>query len=261
VASSSTGFTFQSFDLVNGRWIISASVTSDSEFRLLWSAYEGRNKIRFQRGKRGSRTSINLDLFLKLVTRQIKSTNPFATLSQAITFYGRCNAVKEQDFDLLKRISNFLLEYDIISSSHHSALRDEILLRIPSKRTAEIIRLAKAQKDAEEALARQNAEEEEEERFWSSPAVAEEVARAETAHQVAPPSQELVVLSRSSESGVPPIEPLERGRFPSRVKILAEELAIIVALELQELQPCQVLRDPRSILPFLAHKRGVCVFS
>lgn len=230
MASSSTGFTFQSFDLVNGRWIIPASVTSDSKFRLLWSAYEGRNKIRFQRpGERGSRTSINLDLFLKLVTRQIKSTNPFATLSQAITFYGRCNAVKEQDFDLLKRISDFLLEYDLISSSHHSALRDEISLRIPSKRIAEIIRLAKAQKDAEEALARQKAEEEEEERFWSSPAVAEEVARAETAHQVAPPSQELVVLSRPSESGVPPIEPLERGRSPSCVKILAEELAIIVA--------------------------------
>jgi hypothetical protein len=70
-----------------------------------------------------------------LVTGQIKSTNPFATLSQAITFYERCNAVKEQDFDLLKRISDFLLEYNLISASHHSALRDKISLRILQKET------------------------------------------------------------------------------------------------------------------------------
>jgi hypothetical protein len=104
-----------------------------------------------------------------------------------------------------------------------------ISLRIPAKRAAETVRLVKARKDAEEALARQKAEKEEEERFCNSPAVAEEVACAESAHQVAPPSQELVVLTGPSEPGVPPIEPLERGRLPSRVKISAEELAIIVA--------------------------------
>jgi hypothetical protein len=206
MASSSTGFSYQSFDVINGRWIIPASIISDSEFNLLWTAYEGRNKVRFQRRERGSRTNIHLDLFLKLVTKQIKSTNPFATLSQAITFYKRCNAIKEQDFDLLKRISEFLLEYGLLSASHHSSLRDEISLRIPAKRAAETVRLVKARKDAEEALARRKAEEEEEERFWNSPAVAEEVARAESAHQVAPLSQELVVLTGPSEPGVPPIE-------------------------------------------------------
>lgn len=124
MASSSTGFSHHSFDLINGKWIIPTSVSSDSEFKLLWTAYEGRDRVRFLRGERGSRTSIPLDIFLRLVTRQIKSTCPAATPSQAIRFYGYCNAVREQDFDLLKRILNFLLEYKIISPGQHSSLRE-----------------------------------------------------------------------------------------------------------------------------------------
>jgi hypothetical protein len=231
MASSSIGVTHHSFDLINGRWIIPQLVTSDREFRLLWTAYEGRNRRRFLRGERGSRTDIPTDLFLKLVTGQIKSTNPFSTLSQAITFYGFCNAVREQDFDLLKRIIDFLLEYEIISLGQHSQLKDEICRRIPAKRAAETIRLARAQRAREEALARQRAEREEEE-FWNSPEVEAEVARAEVAHQVAPPAQELVVLAGppgGAESGAPPVEPLERGHSPSRVRISGEELALIVA--------------------------------
>jgi hypothetical protein len=181
MAFSSTGVTHHSFDLINGRWIIPTLVASDNEFRLLWTAYEGRNKVRFQRGERGSATNIPLDLFLKLVTRQIKSTNPFSTLSQAITFYGLCNAVREQDFDLLKRISDFLLDYEIILARQHSQLRDEICSKIPAKRTAETIRLVRAQRASEEALARQRALEEQEEAFWSSPEVAAKLAKAETA--------------------------------------------------------------------------------
>jgi hypothetical protein len=193
MASSSTGVTHHSFDLINERWIIPQLVTSDREFRLFWTAYEGRNRRRFLRGERGSRTDIPTDLFLKLVTGQIKSTNPFSTLSQAITFYGFCNA--EQDFDLLKRILDFLLEYKIISLGQHLQLKDEICRRIPTKRAAGTIRLARAQRAREEALARKRAEREEE-KFWNSPEVVVEVARAEVAHRVAPPAQELVVLAR-----------------------------------------------------------------
>jgi hypothetical protein len=93
MASSSNGFTFQDYDLINGKWIIPASVTSDTEFKLLWTAYEGRNKVRFWKGEKRSSTDIPLDIFLRLVTGEIKSTNPFATLEQAIRFYGLCNAV------------------------------------------------------------------------------------------------------------------------------------------------------------------------
>jgi hypothetical protein len=56
------------------------------------------------------------------------------------------------------------------------------------------------------------------------------VARAEVAHLEAsppPPSQELVVLTGTS--GVPPIKPLDTGRSPSRVRISAEELALIIS--------------------------------
>lgn len=232
MASSSTGVSHHSFDLINGRWIISMLVTSDAEFKLLWTAYEGRNRVKFERGERRSRTDIPLDIFLRLVTRQIRSTNPVSTLSQVITFYGFCNAVREQDFDLLKRISDFLLDYDIISAGQHSRLRDEICSKIPAKRAAETIRLVRARRQREEALARQQAEEREEEAFWSSPEVLVEVARAETAHQTVPPVQELVVLAGAPggpELGMPPIEPLESGHSPSRIRISAEELALIVA--------------------------------
>jgi hypothetical protein len=89
-------------------------VTLDAELKLLWTAYEGRNKVRFWKGEKRSSTDIALDIFLRLVTKQIKSTNPFATLEQAIRFYGLCEAVREQDFDLLKRILDFLVEYHIL---------------------------------------------------------------------------------------------------------------------------------------------------
>jgi hypothetical protein len=72
--------------------------------------------------------------FLKLVTNQIKSTNPSNTLSQAITFYGLCDSVREQDFDLLKQISDFLLEYKILSEHKWNQLREEITLHIPAKK-------------------------------------------------------------------------------------------------------------------------------
>lgn len=88
---------------------------------------------------------------------------------------------------------------------------------------------------SEEALARQRAAEQEKEEFWDSPAVAAEVAQAEEAHKelnINIPSQELVVLTGprgGSETGVPPVEPLEKGHLPFRVRISAEELALIVA--------------------------------
>jgi hypothetical protein len=43
---------------------------------------------------------------------QIKSTNPFSTIEQAIRFNGLCNVVREQDFDLLKHIIDFLVQYN-----------------------------------------------------------------------------------------------------------------------------------------------------
>jgi hypothetical protein len=136
MASGSTGFAFHSADLINGRWIIPSSVTGDAEFELLWTAYEGRSLSRYQRGERGSRSNIPLDIFLKLVTGQIKSTNPFNTLEQAIRFYGLCNSVREQDFDLLKHILDFLVQYKILTVEQRSRLRSEISLGIPAKREA-----------------------------------------------------------------------------------------------------------------------------
>lgn len=230
MASSSQGFSYHNFDLINGKWIILASVTSDAEFKLTWTAYEGRDKICFWKGERGSSNSIHLDIFL-LVTRQIKSTNPFKTLEQAIRFYGLCNLVREQDFDLLKRISDFVVEYHLLSEEHRDLLRTEISLRIPAKRAADIARLVKKRKESEEALALRLAEERKEEDFWASPEVAAEVARAERAHlksRPALPLQELVVLT-GPQPGQPPIEPLESGHSPSRIRISSEELALIVA--------------------------------
>jgi hypothetical protein len=43
MASSSTPSVHNSLDIINGRWIIPKAVTDDAEFRLLWSAYEGRD--------------------------------------------------------------------------------------------------------------------------------------------------------------------------------------------------------------------------
>jgi hypothetical protein len=202
---------------------------------LLWTAYEGRSLPRFQRGERGSRSNIQLDIFLKLVTGQIKSTNPFSTLEQAIRFYGLCNSLREQDFDLIKHILEFLVQYKILNVEQRSGLRSEISLRIPAKREAKIAKLGRAQNEKEEALAKRVAEEQEEERFWNDPEVVAEVARAEVAHLEAnlhPPLQELVVLAGppgGSDSAMPPVEPLEKGHLPSRVRIPAEELALIVA--------------------------------
>jgi hypothetical protein len=192
---------------------------------------------RFQRGERGSRSNIQLDIFLKLVTGQIKSTNPFSTLEQAIRFHGLCNSVREQVFDLIKHILDFLVQYKILNVEQRSRLRSEISLRIPAKREAEIARLARAQNEKKEALAKRVAEEQEEERFWNDPEVVAEVARAKVAHLEAnphPPSQKLVVLAGplgGSNSGMPPVKPLEKGHLPSRVRILAEELALIVAFK------------------------------
>jgi hypothetical protein len=122
------------------------------------------------------------------------------------------------------------VRYKILSVEQRTCLRKEISLRIPAKREAETARLARIQKEREEALARRVAEEQEEERFWNDPEVLAEVARAEVAHLEAsppPPSQELMVLTGAP--GVPPIEPLDPGRSPSRVRISAKELALIVS--------------------------------
>lgn len=232
-SSNSAGSSPQSFDFVSGKWVVSKLVTADPEFRLLWTAYEGRNKVRFERGERGSASNIHLDIFLKLVTNQIRSTNPFSTISQAIVFYGICQAVREQDFDLLKRISDFLLDYKILSEHKWNQLRDGISLRILAKRTAEIVRLARRQRSAQEALSQRRAEVEDE-AFWNSPEVAAELTVAESALDPPqnPPAQELVVLTgpiTAAGSGVPPVGPLEANRSPSLVRISAEELALIVA--------------------------------
>jgi hypothetical protein len=139
-----------------------------------------------------------LDTFLKLVSNDIRCSDIFNTLSQAITFYVFCSAVREQDFDLLKRILNFLVEYNILSEERRSLLRDEISIRIPANRAAETARLARAQRTAQEVLAQQRAEEEDE-AFWASPAVQAEVAQAERAHEAPsnPPAQELAPACRT----------------------------------------------------------------
>jgi hypothetical protein len=66
------------------------------------------------------------------------------------------------------------------------------------------------------------------EAFWASPAVEAELALAKRALDPAParPSQELVVVPDPTG---PPIEQVKRGHSPSKVRISAEELAIIVA--------------------------------
>jgi hypothetical protein len=114
MASSSSPSAHNSFDIINGRWIIPMSITGDAEFRLLWCAYEGRDRARFLREESSARNNTNLDIFLKLVTNNIRSTNPEATYSQAIVYYGLCSAIREQDFDFLKRIIDFLVEYNIL---------------------------------------------------------------------------------------------------------------------------------------------------
>jgi hypothetical protein len=149
------------------------------------------------------------------------------TLSHAIVYYGLCSAVREQDFDLLKRIIDFLVEYNILSDERRARLREEISIRIPAKRVVETARLARRQRTAEEALAQRQAELADE-AFSASPEVQAEVAAAERALEPVPtlPSQDLVVLPDPSG---PPIEPLERGHSPSKVRISAEELDLIVA--------------------------------
>jgi hypothetical protein len=67
-SSNSAGTSLHSFDFVSGKWVIPKSVVADCEFRLLWAAYEGRNKVRFERGERGFANNIHLNIFLKLVT-------------------------------------------------------------------------------------------------------------------------------------------------------------------------------------------------
>jgi hypothetical protein len=50
-SSNSASIPPHSFDLVSGKWFIPKSVTADSEYKLLWTAYEGRNKVRFEKGE------------------------------------------------------------------------------------------------------------------------------------------------------------------------------------------------------------------
>lgn len=124
------------------------------------------------------------------------------------------------------------MEYQILSEEHRSQLRQEISLRIPAKREAEVAKLLRKRKTAQEALVERLVEEQVEEDFWNSPEVIAEVAKAEVAHlenTANPPSQELVVLAAPAGPEVPPIQPIESDRSPSRVKISAEELAILVA--------------------------------
>jgi hypothetical protein len=59
------------------------------------------------------------------------------------------------------------VQYKILSVEQRTRLRNEISLRIPAKREAETARLARIQKEREEALARRVAEEQEEEQFWN----------------------------------------------------------------------------------------------
>jgi hypothetical protein len=125
MASSSTDVTrSQSFDMINGKWIVLSAITADPEFRLLWKAYEGRDRRRFLRGETRAKNDENLDTFLKLASNQIHSTNPFGTLYQAIVFFGLCSQVREQDFDLLKRIFDFLVEYHILKEERKEQLRE-----------------------------------------------------------------------------------------------------------------------------------------
>jgi hypothetical protein len=133
----------------------------------------------------------------------------------------------------LKQISDLLLEYKILSEHKWNQLREKITLRIPKKRANEIVRLARRQRAAQEALAQKQVEEEDE-AFWNSSEVEAELAIAERAivpPQNPPPSQQLVVLTgpiTAAGSGEPPFVPLE-GQSPSLVRIFAEELALIVA--------------------------------
>jgi hypothetical protein len=137
---------------------------------------------------------------------------------------------------LLKRLITFLKEYDLISKGQESALRSEFSTRIPEKRAAEVIRLARAQHAAQEALARERAQraaeaarkaKREEEEYWNFPEVLAEVAAAETAHlqRSSNPAQELIVLAEPS----PELEPSIPANPSFRVRISAEELALIVS--------------------------------
>lgn len=165
------------------------------------------------------------------MTGQIKG-NPYNVINQAIVFYAFYSAIEEKDFELLKRIIAFLKEYDLITEGQELALR-----RNPSKRAAEVIRLARAQYAAHEALARERAQraaeaarraEREEEEYWNSPEVLSELAEAETAHlqRTSNPAQDLIVLAEPS----PDLEPPIPANPSSRVRMSAEELALIVSL-------------------------------
>jgi hypothetical protein len=197
MASSSTGTSkSQGFDIINGKWIIHSAVTGDPEFRLLWTAYKGRNRVRFLREETEAKNDASLDTFLKLASNKIHSTNPFGTLYQAIVYYGLCSSVREQDFDLLKSILDFFVEYHILTEARKDQLREEISIRVPAKRAADTARIARRQRTAEEALAQRHAELADE-AFWESAEVKAEVEQAEKALETpsVAPSQELVVLA------------------------------------------------------------------
>jgi hypothetical protein len=121
-----------------------------------------REQSTFLRGETSSSNKVHRNTFLKLVTNNIRCPDIYNTHSQAITFYGFCSAVREQDFDLLKRILNFLVEYNILSEERSSWLREKISIWFSAKRAAETARLVRAQRTTQEALAQQRAEEEDE---------------------------------------------------------------------------------------------------
>jgi hypothetical protein len=83
MASSSQGVTHDAVDFLFGRWKVPRIIATDSEFRLILSAYEGRNRPAFLRGFRDSANNIDRDIFLKLATEQIKC-NPYNIINQAI---------------------------------------------------------------------------------------------------------------------------------------------------------------------------------
>jgi hypothetical protein len=80
-----------------------------------------------------------------------------------------------------------------------------------------VARLARSQKEREEALARRAAEEEAEAAFWINPEVIAELAQAERALEPPPapvaPAQELIVLAGPPEGPDSGLALVEKGSF------------------------------------------------
>lgn len=236
------------------------------EFLTLCNAYEGRSKAAYDQGIQESPFyNDNRNTFLCLVRkRSLNVSQIFSTLHTAIRTFQTSNSIASRDYDLIRKLVDFVYGYNLICDTQWPLLRDEIHLRQRDLKGQEAQalaqrlqreRVASRARIVEEALERAREEEALFDRECIEATIAAE-RRANPSPSEASGSgtsasaQSLYIIAgrdptaRSSRRSSPAITP--PPRHTQKIKVSAEELALILAIKLS--------LDQKTLINWPAHR-------